>query len=54
MFFCNFCKIFKSTFFTEPLPVTTSSSSGRYLKQIKMTSIEAILETLDDNAEHSM
>ena len=27
-----FCKIFKSTFFTEPLRLTTSGSSGRYLK----------------------
>ena len=32
MFFCNFFKIFKNTFFTEPLRVTTSGSSGRYLK----------------------
>ena len=32
MFFCVFWEIFKSTFFTEPLRVTTSGSSGRYLK----------------------
>ena len=30
MFSCDFCQIFKSTFFTEPLRVT--GSSGRYLK----------------------
>ena len=32
MFFCDFCEIFKSTFFTQPLRVTASGSSGRYLK----------------------
>ena len=32
MFFCDFCEIFKRNFFTEPLRVTTSGSSGRYLK----------------------
>ena len=32
MFFSDFCEIFKSTFFTEPLRVTTSRSSGHYLK----------------------
>ena len=32
MFFCDFCESFNSTFFTEPLRVTTSGSSGRYLK----------------------
>ena len=32
MFFCDICKIFKSTFFEEPLRVTTSASSSRYLK----------------------
>ena len=32
MFFRYFCKIFKSNFCTEPLRVTTSGSSGRYLK----------------------
>ena len=32
MFFCVFCEIFKITFFTEPLRVTTSGSSGRYIK----------------------
>ena len=30
--FYDFCQVFKSTFFTEPIPVTTSYSSGRYLK----------------------
>ena len=30
--FCAFYQLFKNTFFTEPLRVTTSSSSGRYLK----------------------
>ena len=38
-----FCEIFKSTFFTQPLRVTTSGSSGRY---IKMTSIEGITVNL--------
>ena len=32
MFFCDFCEIFKSIFFTEPLRMTLSGSSGRYLK----------------------
>ena len=32
MLFYDFCQVFKSTFFTEPIPVTTSYSSGRYLK----------------------
>ena len=32
MFFCDFCEIFKSTFFTESLRVTTCGSSGCYLK----------------------
>ena len=32
MFFCDLCEIFKSTFFIEPFRVTTSGSSGRYLK----------------------
>ena len=32
VFFCDFCKIFKSPFSTEPLGVTTSGSSVRYLK----------------------
>ena len=32
MFFCDFCDIFKSTFFTETLRVTTSGSSDLYLK----------------------
>ena len=32
MFFCDFCEIFKSTFFTGSLRVTTSGSSGCYLK----------------------
>ena len=32
MFFCVFCEIFKITFFTEPLRVTTSGSSGCYIK----------------------
>ena len=32
MFFCDFCESFNGTFFTEPLRVTTSGSSGRYLK----------------------
>ena len=40
MLFCDFCKSFKSAFFIELLRVTTSGSSGRYLK---MTSIEAIV-----------
>ena len=32
MFLCDFCEIFKSTFFTQPLRVTASGFSGRYLK----------------------
>ena len=32
MFFCDFSEIFKNTFFTEPLQVTASGSSGCYLK----------------------
>ena len=32
MFFCNFCEISKNTFFTGSLWVTTSGSSGCYLK----------------------
>ena len=30
--FCDFWEILKNTFFTEPLWMTTSGSSGRYLK----------------------
>ena len=32
MFFCDFSEIFISTFYSEPLQVTTSGSSDRYLK----------------------
>ena len=32
MFFCDFCEIFKSTFFIEPLQVTISGFSACYLK----------------------
>ena len=32
MFFCDFWKFFKSTFFTDPLRMATSGSSGLYLK----------------------
>ena len=31
-FFCDFCDIFKSTFFIEQRRVTTSGSLGYYLK----------------------
>ena len=30
--FCDFCEVFKNIFFTKSLRVTTSGSSGRYLK----------------------
>ena len=32
MFFCGFCEIFKTTFFTESFWVNSSGSSGRDLK----------------------
>ena len=46
MFFCDFCEIFKRTFFTEPLRVTSSGSSGRYLKSNQNDIAEAIIVTL--------
>ena len=47
MLFYDLCEVFKSIFFAEPLPVTTSYSSGRYLKTyIKITSVESIIVTL--------
>ena len=47
MFFYDFCEIFKSTFFIELLRVTTSGSSGRYLKMISIEAIVTLMPTLN-------
>ena len=51
MFFCDFCEIFKITFFTEPLRVTTYGSSGRYQK-IYQNDINWGNSDFNANAEH--
>ena len=47
MFFCDFCEIFKSIFFKVLLRVTTSGSSGRYLKMTSIEEIVTLMPTLN-------
>ena len=52
MFFCDFCEISKNIFFTEPLRVTTSGSSGRYLKTYQNDINWGNNSDLNGNTEH--
>ena len=47
MFFCDFCKIFKSTFLIELLRVAASGSSGRCLKMTSIKAIVTLMPTLN-------